>query len=89
MTLRAPYPYFWRKSRAAHLIWDRFGDVANYVGAVRLGSLAVLPSAIRPRPWIETVNDRPIAISRTFGEPCKQTREEAVAEVVRLASKRG
>ncbi len=55
MTLRAPYPYFGGKSRAAHLIWDRFGDVANYVEPFA-GSLAVLLA--RPtEPRIETVND--------------------------------
>ena len=55
MTLRAPYPFFGGKSRAAHLIWDRFGDVANYVEPFA-GSLAVLLS--RPtEPRIETVND--------------------------------
>ena len=55
MTLRAPYPYFGGKSRAASLIWERFGDVANYVEPFA-GSLAVLlgrPTA----PRIETVND--------------------------------
>lgn len=55
MTLRAPYPYFGGKSRAAHLIWERFGDVANYVEPFA-GSLAVLLA--RPtEPRIETVND--------------------------------
>jgi DNA adenine methylase len=55
VTLRAPYPYFGGKSRAAHLIWDRFGDVANYVEPFA-GSLAVLLA--RPtEPRIETVND--------------------------------
>lgn len=53
--LRAPFPYFGGKSRAAHLIWPRFGDVPNYVEPF-FGSGAVLlarPSA----PQIETVND--------------------------------
>ena len=55
MTLRAPYPYFGGKSRAAHLIWERFGDVANYVEPFA-GSLAVLLA--RPtEPRTETVND--------------------------------
>lgn len=55
MTLRAPYPYFGGKSRAASLIWERFGDVANYVEPFA-GSLAVLLA--RPtEPRIETVND--------------------------------
>ena len=55
MTLRAPFPWFGGKSRAASLIWERFGDVANYVEPFA-GSLAVLLS--RPtEPKIETVND--------------------------------
>ena len=55
MTLRAPFPWFGGKSRAASLIWDRFGDVANYVEPFA-GSLAVLLA--RPtEPKIETVND--------------------------------
>lgn len=53
--LRAPFPWFGGKSRAAHLIWERFGDVANYIEPFA-GSLAVLLS--RPTaPRIETVND--------------------------------
>jgi hypothetical protein len=55
MTLRAPFPWFGGKSRASHLVWAGFGDVANYVEPFA-GSLAVLlgrPTA----PRIETVND--------------------------------
>lgn len=61
MTLRAPFPWFGGKSRAAHLIWEAFGDVPNYVEPFA-GSLAVLlgrPSA----PRIETVNDRDAYLS--------------------------
>lgn len=55
LTPRAPFPWFGGKSRAAHLIWERFGDVANYVEPFA-GSLAVLLA--RPtEPRIETVND--------------------------------
>jgi len=55
MTLGAPFPYFGGKSRAAHLIWERFGDPANFVEPFA-GSLAVLLA--RPtEPRIETVND--------------------------------
>ena len=53
--VRAPFPWFGGKSRAASLIWERFGEVANYV-ELFAGSLAVLlgrPSA----PGTETVND--------------------------------
>lgn len=53
--MRAPFPYFGGKSRVAHLVWQAFGDVPNYVEPFA-GSLAVLlgrPTA----PRIETVND--------------------------------
>lgn len=53
--LRAPYPFFGGKSRAAHLIWQALGDVKNYVEPFA-GSLATL--LLRPHaPHIETVND--------------------------------
>lgn len=53
--LKAPFPYFGGKRRAADLIWPRFGDVKNYVEPFA-GSCAVLLA--RPHaPQIETVND--------------------------------
>ena len=53
--VNAPFPYFGGKSRAAGLIWPRFGDVPNYVEPFA-GSLAVLLA--RPHaPRTETVND--------------------------------
>lgn len=56
MTLKAPFPWFGGKSRVAHLVWERFGDVSNYVEPF-FGSGAVLLS--RPgSPGIETVNDK-------------------------------
>lgn len=55
MTLRAPFPYWGGKSRAAGLIWEALGDVPNYVEAFG-GTLAVLLG--RPAsPRLETVND--------------------------------
>lgn len=54
--LKAPFPYFGGKSRAASLIWSRLGDVLNYVEPFA-GSLAVLLN--RPHePKTETVNDK-------------------------------
>ena len=53
--LRAPFPWFGGKSRAASIIWERFGDVANYIEPFA-GSLAVLLARPTP-PRIETVND--------------------------------
>jgi site-specific DNA-adenine methylase len=55
-TLKAPFPWFGGKSRVADLVWDRFGDVPNYVEAF-FGSGAVLLGRPTP-PGIETVNDR-------------------------------
>ena len=76
MTLRAPYPYFGGKSRAAHLIWERFGDVANYVEPFA-GSLAVLLA--RPtEPRIETVNDLDCHIANFWR--AVQSDPEAVAK---------
>lgn len=55
MRLRAPFPWFGGKSRVAPVVWERFGDVRNYVEPFA-GSLAVLLG--RPtEPKIETVND--------------------------------
>jgi DNA adenine methylase len=54
-SLRAPFPWFGGKSLVAELVWDRFGNVHNYVEPFA-GSLAVLLK--RPHaPAIETVND--------------------------------
>ena len=53
--LRAPFPWFGGKSRAASAIWLAFGHVSNYVEPFA-GSLAVLLA--RPgTPTTETVND--------------------------------
>lgn len=53
--MKAPFPYFGGKSKVAQLVWERFGNVANYVEPF-FGSGAVLLS--RPHePKIETVND--------------------------------
>lgn len=53
--LRAPFPWFGGKSRAAHLVWAAMGDVGAYC-APFAGSLAV--ELARPNPHgLETVND--------------------------------
>ena len=55
-SMSAPFPWFGGKSRVAHLVWPRFGDVPNYVEPFA-GSLAVLLG--RPtQPKTETVNDK-------------------------------
>lgn len=53
--LKAPFPYFGGKSVVAPLVWERLGDVPNYVEPF-FGSGAVLLA--RPHdPRTETVND--------------------------------
>ena len=60
-TLKAPFVYFGGKSSVADVVWQRFGDVANYVEPF-FGSGAVLLK--RPHePGIETVNDKDSMIS--------------------------
>lgn len=54
--LKAPFPYFGGKSRIARIVWERFGEVKNYVEPFA-GSLAVLLGRPHP-PRIETVNDK-------------------------------
>lgn len=53
--LKAPFPWFGGKSRVAAQVWERFGDVVNYVEPFA-GSLAVLLGRPTP-PRTETVND--------------------------------
>jgi DNA adenine methylase len=56
--LKAPFPWFGGKSAVADLVWERFGDVPNYVepffgsGAVLLGRPAVHEG------HCETINDK-------------------------------
>lgn len=53
--LRAPFPYFGGKSRAAAIVWEALGDVQNFIEPF-FGSGAVLLA--RPHtPRLETVND--------------------------------
>jgi site-specific DNA-adenine methylase len=74
--LKAPFPWFGGKSRVAHLVWDRFGDVANYVEPF-FGSGAVL--LCRPTsPGIETVNDLDCMVANFWR--ALQHDPEAVAE---------
>lgn len=56
--LKAPFPWFGGKSRVAHIVWERFGKIDNYVepffgsGAVLLGRPDWVPG------MTETVNDK-------------------------------
>lgn len=54
--IKAPFPYFGGKSRVASEVWQRFGDVKNYVEPFA-GSCAVLLSRPQPFVGVETVND--------------------------------
>ena len=53
--LRAPFPYFGGKSRAAEQVWAAFGSVDNYVEPFS-GSAAMLLAAPEPCK-VETIND--------------------------------
>jgi site-specific DNA-adenine methylase len=53
--MKSPFPWFGGKSKVAEIVWERFGDVQNYVEPF-FGSGAILLN--RPtEPGIETVND--------------------------------
>jgi DNA adenine methylase len=54
--VKAPFPWFGGKSRAAPLIWSRMGDPPNYVEPFA-GSLAVILGRPGEGRRIETVND--------------------------------
>jgi hypothetical protein len=74
--LKAPFPYFGGKSAVAALVWNRIGDVDNYIEPF-CGSAAVLLA--RPHaPRIETVNDADCMVANFW----RATKEdaEAVAE---------
>jgi DNA adenine methylase len=71
--LKAPFQWFGGKSRVAHLVWQRFGDVPNFVEPFA-GSLAVLLA--RPHePKTETVNDKDAFLSN-FWRAIKWAPEE-------------
>ena len=56
VTLKPPFPWFGGKSRAAQLVWSRFGDVTGYVEPF-FGSGAILFRRPVPFSGVETVND--------------------------------
>ena len=56
LRLKAPFPWMGGKSTVAHIIWERLGDVVNYVEPFA-GSLAVLLRRPLPFRGPETVND--------------------------------
>ncbi|MCG3177482.1 MAG: hypothetical protein MOGMAGMI_02456 [Candidatus Omnitrophica bacterium] len=57
--MKSPFPYFGGKSRVTNLVWQRFGDVPNYVEPF-FGSGAMLLARPDDHDWphrTETVND--------------------------------
>ena len=71
--LKSPFPWFGGKSRAASLVWDRFGNVPNYVEPF-FGSGAVLLG--RPHaPHTETINDLDCMVAN-FWRALKEAPEE-------------
>lgn len=54
--VKAPFPWFGGKSRAAAMIWRRLGQVRNYIEPFA-GSLAVMLRSPYPPARYETVND--------------------------------
>lgn len=63
--MQAPFPWFGGKSKVAPVVWERFGDVGNYVEPF-FGSGAVLlnrPDFDPDDPPLETVNDKDGLIS--------------------------
>lgn len=74
--LKAPMPYFGGKSRVATLVWDRLGDVDNFIEPFS-GSAAVLLG--RPHaPRIETINDADTMVANFWRATSRDP--EAVAE---------
>jgi len=72
---KPPFPWFGGKSRVADIVWERFGDVPNYVEPFA-GSLAVLLR--RPHlPKTETVNDLDCYLANFWRAVCHDP--EAVA----------
>jgi hypothetical protein len=56
LLFKSPYPYFGGKSRAARLVWRRFGDVRAAIEPF-FGSGAFLLNRPLPFQGVETVND--------------------------------
>jgi len=55
--LKAPFPWFGGKSDVCAAVWERFGDVPNYVEPF-FGSGAMLLGRPQPFSGVETVNDK-------------------------------
>jgi hypothetical protein len=74
--LKAPFPYFGGKGAVAGVIWERLGNVRNYIEPF-CGSAAVLLA--RPHPaQIETLNDADCFVANFWRATARDP--EAVAE---------
>jgi len=54
--MKAPFPYFGGKRTVAHHVWERFGDVRNYIEPF-CGSSAVLLARPVPFEGVESIGD--------------------------------
>ena len=77
--LRAPFPWFGGKSRVADAVWERFGEVRNYVEPF-FGSGAVLLGRACGARGTETVNDLDGFVANFSWIPQYQQVFERVAE---------
>jgi hypothetical protein len=76
--LKAPFPWFGGKSRIAALVWERLGDVRNFVEPF-CGSAAML--LLRPTPpQIETINDADCMVAN-FWRAVQQDAQAVVENV--------
>ncbi len=75
--LKAPFPWFGGKSDVAEAVWQRFGDVPNYIEPF-FGSGAMLLGRPRPFSGVETVNDKDGMVSNFWR--ALQAEPEAVAK---------
>src|SRR6266446_1829991 len=74
--LKAPFPAFGGKSRVAHLVWERLGDVDNFIEPFANSAAVLLARPHAPR--IETLNDMDCYISNFWRST--STCPELVAE---------
>lgn len=55
--LKAPFPAFGGKSKAAHLVWDRLGDVDNYIEPFAFSAACLLARPAEHVPRVESLGD--------------------------------
>ena len=55
--MKTPYPWFGGKTLVADIVWERFGDVPNYVEPFFGGGAVLLNRPARHTGKVETVND--------------------------------